>query len=476
LPLRLLPLVAALLLSALPAARAFVHQRVPIEIPMRDGKTLAADAYLPDTAGSWPVILIQTPYNKNIFALIFRFETSRDPLLKSPDYAFVVLDWRGFFGSADADYPGSPSRGEDGYDAVEWIAAQSWCTGAVGSWGASALGIAQLLTAAQQPPHLRACVPMVYHYKERYGLAYPGGVYYRNRNEFVYGLFGGKNLIRAHPLYDAFWSATEDATGDPSRIDLPMLHVTGWYDHETAFTIADMLAIQEQGGPGARGRQKLIIGPWSHSHVDDLQQGELQFPDAEFASSRAALRLFDFYLRGIENGWENDPAVQYYVVNQGWRTAETWPPPGSFLDRRFLAVRGVISTSVPENDGVLSFPSDPDDPVPTLFGAVLTEEYATQGPGDLAPIEAREDVRNFTTAPLDQPLTITGAPVARLWITLGPVDADLAVRLTEAFPDGRSLLLVDSIRRVGLRRDYAARHRPDPAAPSSSRSSFPPSP
>ncbi len=106
-------------------AFAFVYQRQAIEIPMRDGETLAADRYLPAEEGKWPVILIQTPYNKNTFALIFLNDSNDDPLLKCPDYAFVVLDWRGFWGSKDAKP--KYNRGEDGYDAVEWIADRSWC-------------------------------------------------------------------------------------------------------------------------------------------------------------------------------------------------------------------------------------------------------------------------------------------------------------------------------------------------------------
>jgi putative CocE/NonD family hydrolase len=106
---------------------------------MRDSpSTLAADAYLPPGTGPWPAVLIQTPYNKNSFVLAFTTAFTGDPLFQSLDYAFVVLDWRGFFASAGAAHSGSPNHGQDGYDAVEWIAAQSWCTGNVGTGGPSA--------------------------------------------------------------------------------------------------------------------------------------------------------------------------------------------------------------------------------------------------------------------------------------------------------------------------------------------------
>ncbi|MFA6243667.1 MAG: CocE/NonD family hydrolase, partial [Candidatus Hydrogenedentales bacterium] len=311
---QILVLAAALIMTQ--AAWAHAHIRQAEQIPMRDSPyTLAADVYLPAETGSWPVILIQTPYNKDLFVPIFIFEFSEDPLLESPDYAFVVLDWRGFFDSAGAAYAGSPTRGEDGYDAVEWIAQQPWCSGNVGTWGASALGTIQLKTAAEQPPHLRGCVPMVYHYREWYDQAYPGGVYARDRNEFVYGLFGGLSLVRDHPLYDTYWQLAETFSGNPSLINVPMLHVTGWYDHEPTQTIREMQDIRDLGGPNAQATQKLLIGPWSHSNVGELEQGQLEFPAAEHAPSETALQFFDHYLRGIENEYESQPEVRYFRIN-----------------------------------------------------------------------------------------------------------------------------------------------------------------
>ena len=116
-----------------------------------------------------------------------------------PEYAFVVTDWRGYFGSSDAAYSGSPTRGEDGHDLVEWISTQSWCTGAVGTWAASALGIVQMKTAAEQPDHLLACVPIVHHYRETYEPSYPGGVFrplLARGGEFLPGTSGGRLFYR----------------------------------------------------------------------------------------------------------------------------------------------------------------------------------------------------------------------------------------------------------------------------------------
>ncbi len=438
------------------AAAAVVHLRYPVDIPMRDGATLAADVYRPAASGSWPTVLIQTPYGKhNRYPFIFLNEVSQDPLLKSPDYAFVVLDWRGFYGSADAAYEGSPTHGEDGYDAVEWIATQAWSTGRVGTWGLSALGNVQLNTAAERPPHLRGCVPIVYSYRPWYDLAYYGGVFTRSRNEFNYGYYGGLDVVRAHPLYDQAWQYVEANTGDPSQIAVPMLHISGWYDHEVVQTVREMEAVRCEGMSGARGCQKLLIGPWSHGAVGEAQQGELAYPAAEFASSVAALEFFDHHLRAVDNGYDEQPVVRYFRMNDDvWRPASAWPPATALPVEYYLTTDGTLSEVAPSGDASIEYVSDPNDPVPTLWGAVLQSEYAEQGPGDLTPIEARADVLTFTTPVLTTPLSIEGQPVANLWIDCDASNTDLAVRMTEVYPDGRSMLLVDGIRRASLRNGF----------------------
>ncbi len=456
-----------LFLAAQSAAFGFAHQRYPVAIPMRDGQSLAADVYLPQSTGAWPVVLIQTPYNKNGFAVVFLSHEAVDPLLKSPAYAFVVLDWRGFYGSAGAAYAGSPTGGQDGFDAVEWIAAQPWCSGAVGTWGASALGNIQMRTAAEQPPHLRACVPITYHYRDFYELSYPGGVYARNRNEFVYALFGGLALVKAHPTDDVFWRVRESGV-DLARIDVPMLHITGWYDHETDVTIREMLDIQVGGGPAARGAQKLLIGPWSHGNVGLAPQGQLSYPAAAYESSLEALAFFDFYLRGIANGLPDRPSVRYFVMNaEAWKTHTTWPPPTTTV-RFFLRAEGLLSPAEPSSGfSYREYPVDPTQPVPTLFGAVVTEDAASRGPGDLRPLETRDDVLTFTTAPRAAPLMIEGRIKVTVWLSCespAAVDTDIMVRLADVYPDGRSMLLVDGARRASLRNGFTTRQFLSPGA------------
>ena len=141
---------AAITLLALASACRMAPQSV--QIPMRVGKSLAADIYLPSNVGTYPTILVQTPYDRAVYQAQLPFQADA--------YAFVIVDMRGYFGSVGAINP-SAKPGQDGYDCVEWIAQQSWSDGHVGTWGPSALGVSQFQTARENTPPLDAAEPQV---------------------------------------------------------------------------------------------------------------------------------------------------------------------------------------------------------------------------------------------------------------------------------------------------------------------------
>src|SRR5262249_36057412 len=125
---------------------------------MRDGTVLRADVYRPDRAEPCPAILARTPYDRS-FVLT-------PPATVDPDrateagFAVVIEDIRGRFGSDGEFYPFRTDV-DDGRDTVDWLAAQPWCSGAVGMTGRSFTAAAQYLAAAAQPPGLKAIVPVV---------------------------------------------------------------------------------------------------------------------------------------------------------------------------------------------------------------------------------------------------------------------------------------------------------------------------
>src|SRR5512146_301026 len=129
-------------------------------VEMRDGETLSADVYLPDPVSGesgrrWPAILTRTPYQKANLNLL-----SQARWFAERGYVFVAMDVRGR-GDSDGVFGPYMNEGRDGYDSIEWAAAQPWCDGAVGSLGGSYLGRIQWLAAVERPPHLKARVVLV---------------------------------------------------------------------------------------------------------------------------------------------------------------------------------------------------------------------------------------------------------------------------------------------------------------------------
>src|SRR5579884_3934282 len=128
-------------------------------VPMRDGVTLSVDIYRPveatDVEKTYPVVLMRTPYMKaNERALEYGV------YLAEHGYVFVAMDVRGR-GDSDGEFVPYFNEGRDGYDAIEWCAAQPWSNGRIGTQGSSYPGRIQWLAALQQPPHLRAMVVRV---------------------------------------------------------------------------------------------------------------------------------------------------------------------------------------------------------------------------------------------------------------------------------------------------------------------------
>ena len=126
-------------------------------IPMRDGVRLAATLYLPEGSGRHPGIFSCYPYLKDGWIGLFKEPHYR--FFASRGYAVMQVDFRGTGASEGTNpHPFDVQERQDGYDVVEWMAAQPWCTGSVGVWGYSYGGITALSIASTQPPHLRAIV------------------------------------------------------------------------------------------------------------------------------------------------------------------------------------------------------------------------------------------------------------------------------------------------------------------------------
>lgn len=425
-------------------------------IPMRDGKKLAADIHRPSACTQCPTILIQTPYNR----LLYRFGL---PLgiglnLNSSNYNIVIVDRRGFYGSFAA-LVANPNLGEDGYDAVEWIAAQTWSDTMIGTWGPSALGLVQYQTAREQPPHLVCSVPLVAAPQTLYHSYYPGGVYRKEYMDQLDGLgFGVSATILAAPHYNLAWQFAENNSWYPSDIAVPMLMIGGWYDHNINEMIDFFEAIRLQSPITVRNQHKIWIGPWVHggngiANPGTAQQGELTYPGVAGVIDSIAIAFFDYHLRGINNAWNNAAPLHYYKMGQDvWDTDNSWIP--ATITQNWYLNDGELLDTLQSSPGTASLTYDPADPSPTYGGPTLRIDQV-QGPWNQADtIELRGDNLIFTTAEFTQDLTVKGSIRIHLYVSSDRPDTDVAVRLTDVYPDNRSILLLDGIQRMRFRNGY----------------------
>jgi predicted acyl esterase len=446
---RIHAVIALLAALGLPAQAAGADPQT-FMVPMSDGVRLATDVYLPAGEGPWPVVLARTPYGR--FAM---------DDLTSRGYVVVTQDWRGYFGSEGVKLSfETEGWGEhrDGYDTVQWIAAQAFCDGKVGTWGGSALGITQNLMAGSYPENL-VCQHILAGASDLYSqLVFQGGALRKSMVEGWWAVHGRLEHLQdllSHPNYDQRWELLNSERRAPG-MEYPAIHVGGWYDIFCQGIINAFEERQYNGGPGSRGNQRLVMGPWWHGGFNLINQGELAYPPSSIYSSiwTDSYKLYDFWLKGMDSGWGEMPVVRYYVMGDvddaqapgnEWRTADGWPVPHSNLSL-CLSEEGLVDRA--GEGSAQSYLYDPEDPVPTRGGANLVLEG---GPVDQRAVEDRDDVLVFSTQPLEVPVEITGRVYAQLFASSSCPDTDFTAKLTDVYPDGRSMLVADGIIR--------ARHR-----------------
>ena len=422
-----------------------------VMVPMKDGTKLATDVFLPSSGGpAFPVVLVRTVYNKSQGAMVA-------PMLNGVGLALVIQDTRGRFASEGKDMVfGDDGWGEnrDGAETVAWAKQQPWCNGKIGTWGMSALGITQI-QMAPATKDVAAQVIIVASSKFYGQTAYQGGVFMKSLSEkWIQGQKSDWmiDIWKSHPTYDAYWQGF-NAEEQASKITAPAVHVGGWFDIFQQGTINNFVTRQHQGGEGAKGNQKLIIGPWPHGASRDL--GDLKLRDNFMALdfNQYTMRFLQYWLKGEQNGIMTEPAVNYYtlgdVVEDGapgneWRTANDWPPFPTNPTSYYLVEGGKLATAPPDK-GTATYTYDPKDPCPTKGGQNLT---IPAGPFDQRTVSTRPDVLRFATEPLDASLEFTGAVHVILYVSTDAPDTDFAAKFVDIYPDGKEILMLDNIRRL----------------------------
>ncbi len=280
---------------------------------------------------------------------------------------------------------------------------------------------------------------------------------------------------------EAYWKQF-DVAQFHQTFAVPTYHLASWFDLFLGGSLSNFIGMRNAAkSEETRRRHRLTIGPWMHgprtdSELDGQRAGEVDFgPDARFDYKGEMLRWFDHTLKNKRGDFDSSPAVRYFVMGLNrWRTADDWPPKTVAYRELYFDSRprgaarslfdgGLSWTPVVENAPPARFVHDPDQPVESVGGATLysltaqrpgdplgwNELNAEAGSRDQREIEDR--CLTFTSDPLDRDLEVTGPVVAKLFISSSALDTDFVVRLTDVFPDGRSMLVCDGIQRARYR-------------------------
>jgi uncharacterized protein len=484
------------------------QKNIPME--MRDGTILRADINIPDVGGKHPAVLIRTPYGKHINPISFPTDIG---------YAVVIQDIRGRFASEgewkrDAIFA---VEGIDGYDSVEWIAAQSWCDGNIGMAGASYLASLQWITAVENPPHLKALSPWMG------GLGSVGSgmspvnsngaislavtmarilnntvdmidklekaghnvsemrqslEWARNKQMEAINFLPLKSLpfLKFEPMQE-IWNISLQTPPDDilkkyhrhDKITVPCFQSFGWYDILEYTSLQSYIKMREQGASDlAKDGQYLIAGPWTHGqpigYLGDINFGPYAGPPDPYAlimQGGQQKAFFDKYLRG-EN--INIPKIRYFVMGRNiWQTADDWPLPETKWQRFYLHSKGNAATSA--GDGTLtiqppasehpdSYIYNPLNPSPSLGGRILGS-CIVPGPVEQYHVEKRNDVLCYSTGELNDAVEITGPIQVHLFASSSSANTDFTAKLCDVYPDGRSYNLLEGIFRTnGMSQNY----------------------
>lgn len=308
----------------------------------------------------------------------------------------------------------------------------------------------------------------------------------------------GNTPLKAVPEYEAwlveamqsgaeseFWKIKGMSVVDHIKdyADVPVLHVTGWYDSWTRSVCMNYMALSK----AKKSTHRLVIGPWVHGSQGSNVSGEVEFgKDAAIDLLGFRLRWYDQWMKGMDSGITSEAPVLIYVMGTGgdrksangrllhggsWRTEKEWPIARA-RDRAYYLFRdGSLRPEPPrESSDSTTFTFDPFNPVPTIGGNIssnaglMTNGGWNQRPrtdtafaNDLLPLSERRDVLTFRTEPLEQEVEATGVVKVNLWIASSAVDTDFTAKLIDEIPPsadwpvGFDLNIADSILRCRYR-------------------------
>ena len=460
-------------LQTIRAGRQQIAVRKDLRVPMRDGVTLAADAYHGVEDRPRPALVALSPYGKELQALALTTPPQRRPSpmwdgcieagdiarVVQEDYVHVIGDLRGS-GDSEGEHIGNYNAGgvplgQDAYDFIEWVAEQPWCDGNVGMIGISYFGSMQIFAAAERPPHLKAVFISGGHY-DFYETTYHGGVMWlmpRAAREGRGGDSGWAFTDRIRSRMLETFSPEEikervaqrlkdpDVAAWPNLVhllhypkhheawfDIVMNEVDGeWYEEQNPINLARNIEIPVYLQID-QGRGWTLDG---HVELFDVLNGPKKLDIGSYPPMQSRpwveehdkmFRWYEYWLKGVDNGIMDEPAVSVFV--EGSRevvTAQQWPPKHVEYRALYLRPRHKLSTE------------------PELMGA----EHAAPDGFYQAPLTVTDKVEtvSWSTEAFSEPTELIGTGAAHLFAEIDQPDTNFILRLWDAAPNGKRQLL-----------------------------------
>jgi len=457
-----------------------------VRLRMRDGVELSANLWRPvprEPGERFPAILEMIPYRKDDWR--YNSDAARMMYFAQRGYVGCRVDVRGTGSSgglARDEY--MPEETRDGYEVVEWLAAQPWCNGNVGMWGISYGGFTSIQVAKLQPPHLKAIIPM-YATDDRYltDVHYYGGcLTLSDLAQYAVSMVAMNALPPKAEYLKERWAAAwkerleqtppwliewlRQQTDGPyyrsgslapeyERITCALFHIGGWNDGYTD-------AVLRMQARCLNAPRKALIGNWGHVYPAD------GYPGPNLDHLHEMLRFFDYWLKGEDNGVMAEPPVTVFL--------REWTPPAPFPARQngdwrsFQSLDDSRAMTYHLSDTRLlarppAIPHQSSFPHRPAWG--LTGPFSSGGgsaPNGLARDQRPDEALalTFTSEPLTEPLEVLGFPELTVHVSCTAPVATLAARLCDVHPDGTSALVAQGALNLTHRESHAA---PQPLTP-----------
>lgn len=474
-----------------------------VAIPMRDGVRLSANVYFPPGKknGPFPTLLNVTPYGKDssrrteVRSMIRYFATQ--------GYAIAHVDVRGR-GNSEGEFTPFFQEIDDGHDTIEWLGRQTWSTGKIGTFGRSYGGCAQLYPLRHGSKYQKAafvmCSPSIHPFHDC--TAYTSGTFmpimvswamlltgHTLKQEIYDSEIDWEPLMSVRPLKDT--AKRIGLSSDPleiyykhetyddyfkhiwsddmiSLMNVPCYFVSGWYDDSLQGALDHFPALtHDHPDAASRRRHKLLLGPWPHALSAPFHNtgklGDFDYgPNSIVPLQKEAIKWFDYWLKGIDNGIMDEPPVRLFLMGENrWMNSNEFPLSNAARSSLYLTADGPANTLTGNGrltwknmDGKSSrsrFTYDPANPAPSPFSK---EGFQNGMNEDLRSIQRRDDVLVFSTDVLAEPVNVVGMIEAEVYVSTTAVDTDFVARLSDVHPNGYAQRMCHGIARLRYREGY----------------------